>query len=186
MDERSKVTDKVSWEGAEWISSPGDTLNADALVKYSIEADVSIVSGSVIGIAIAARNKDNYVLAEIDMAGRLVRFFEYSDNAWTDGVPAVTVLGKMRGYGIGADVGAERDMHHIVLSVDRARVTLKLNGICVADDDVIPQDQGFMPRKQCMLNFGFKQVEGCAVYDSIYLSRFQVYRDNREWICSDT
>ncbi len=167
MDERSKVTDKVSWEGAEWISSPGDTINADALVKYSIEADVSIVSGSVIGIAIAARNKDNYVLAEIDMAGRLVRFFEYSDNAWTDGVPAVTVLGKMRGYGIGADAGAERDMHHIVLSVDRARVTLKLNGICVADDDVIPQDQVFMPRKQCMLNFGFKQVEGCAVYDSI-------------------
>ncbi len=75
MDERSKVTDKVSWEGAEWIGSPGDTINADALVKYSIEADVSIVSGSVIGIAIAARNKDNYVLAEIDMAGRLVRFF---------------------------------------------------------------------------------------------------------------
>lgn len=155
---------------AQWIGSPERTDNTDGVEGYSISAEFSVESGGKAGFAVAARNRDNYVLIEADIRNKRLRAYRYSDNAWTDGVPSVTELGKKGGYDIPVPVG-ENGRSNIVISVDRTSASVTINGTAVVDNekDFMPDNKANMPRERAMMMFGLNQLGSRAVYYHIRL-----------------
>lgn len=150
-------------DGAEWIGSPFETENTDALTEYEIESEFEITYGDGIGICAAARDKDNYVMFYIDKKRHILRVTDHRDNAWTDGVPTVTEL--CAAY---IPEGLLSERITAVLAVNGGSARLFLNGTEVLNEtEVIPEDTWFAPRKRCMLNFGFMLRDTRAVFKRI-------------------
>ena len=94
------------------IIVPKQTTNTACLYSYQMNVDFKTDIGNKAGIVLSARNKDNYVLFDVDMDNRTLMIYEYCDNAW-DGstkeghIPTVTILGSKVGYIISKDAVSE-------------------------------------------------------------------------------
>lgn len=175
--------DKSVWNSAEWIGNPKPSINTHGLYDYALSTDFQIETGSKAGIVIAARNKDNYVLIEADMGTRLMRVYEYCDNAWNGcqkegNVPTITIRGDLNGYTIpktAVKPGEEFDQNHIEIIVNKRALTVKMNGVSVIDnaDEVMPHNEVHKPRKESMMSIGFKQENNCVVYNNIKIVNTQ-------------
>ncbi len=185
-------TDASVWDGAKWIGSPKPSVNTAALGSYALSVKFRVSEGSKAGIVLAARNKDNYVLFELDMDSRIVKAYEYTDNAWNgrfaDGnEPSVNPLGNPDGYVISPKAvadGQEHSEHKLTITVDGRDVSLQINGEMVIDEekDMIPCASPIQPKKDALMSIGFKQVgEGNrAVYDDLKMidtATGEVYQD---------
>ena len=71
-------SDASVWNGADWIGSPIKTTNTSALSRYVVAADVQVLEGGKAGFVVNGRNKDNYVLFEVDFVNRLIKVSESS------------------------------------------------------------------------------------------------------------
>lgn len=167
-------TDKTVWSGANWIGSPKSTVNTDSLTTFALSADFKVEKGNKAGFVICARNKDNYVLIEVDMDKRVVMAYEYCDNAWTTCIPTVEERGCIDGYKISEKavaIGNEYKENHIKIAVNEGTVNVKINDVRVLDniENIISQNIVNKPRKRSMMNIGFKQENSCAVYDNIQI-----------------
>lgn len=184
--------DSHLWNGAQWIGSPKPTINTAALSSYSFSANVQVEKGNKAGIVLAARNKDNYVLFELDMDHRQVTVNEYCDNAWNgsriDGnVKTVTILGNQNGYAIPLEVvndGDEYKEHGIEIFVSKRKVTLQINGNKIINqEDILPEYAAFKPRKTDLMSIGFKQLNSKAIYDKVRITNLEtneIYYENDE------
>jgi alpha-L-rhamnosidase len=170
-------TDAFVWHGAKWIGSPFPSTNAAALDTYAVEASFQVEKGNRAGIVVAARNKDNYVLFEVDVDLRVVKAYEYCDNAWegsyaAGNTPAATALGEEKGYPIShqaVPLGKEYAAHFLQVEVNKRAVTVLLNGEKIIDAaaDFMPQTPPNAPRKSCLQSIGFKQINTRASYNHI-------------------
>lgn len=174
------------WNGAKWIGSPKAATNTDFLNSYAITADFAAENGSNAGIAVNARDCDNYILIEFQLDKRLVKIYEYNDNAWTTSKPTVTVRGNANGYII-SEKAVPKGNEHIKNSVkiyvnpDRS-VSIYINDIITAKiAECIPQFSPSQPRRQYLMNFGLKQKNSRAVYYNIKIENTQngeVYQED--------
>lgn len=138
-------TDETVWSGAKWISNPGDTINTDGISEYAIEADFSFDKKA--GFVIGARDKENYTLIELD--GKKICAYEYSDRAWDDGMQTVTLTGS-------SEITHGFD-NHIRIESRNGSVTVVLNGeIVMENEQLIRREEGHHPRQLTLMNFGFK------------------------------
>lgn len=176
------------WSGAEWIGNPQKTSNTAATSTYIYAVDFKVEKGNKAGIVLAGRNKDNYALYEIDMDNRKIKAFEYSDEAW-DGsyeerakshtkepeydTVMVTALGNPVGYDITEEaVTADRinEFNRIEIQVADKNVTIMINGIILVDnEELMPANINFRPRKAFLMSVGFKQLGSEAVYTNMFI-----------------
>lgn len=146
---------KNLWSKAQWIGSPADTINTSA-------ADTYIISGAFrsecLGLAVCARNKDNYVLFEISDSH--VNVYEISDNAW-NGRRAYKKL-------LGSYTAERAEKSAFILSVQKRFVTLEIDGKTVIDrEEILPEDPLNQPRKSYMMSIGFNQLQSKAVIEHL-------------------
>lgn len=162
-------TEETAWKGARWIGCPKATRNTDGITSYSVIAEVMAETA---GIAIAARNKDNFVLVETDIRKQCVKVYEYCDNMWNGSaesgvLPTVTVRGRQEGYRIPPEAGAASDSFNcIVIEVDGTSMSVTVNGAAVLhhEPDIIPDNPHNQPRKAFMMLTGIRQLNSRAVY----------------------
>jgi len=170
-------TDSTVWNHAKWIGSPKTTTNTAALNTYMVSADFQVEKGNKAGFVVAARNKDNYVLFEVDMDNRVIMAYEYCDNAWGGSYaegnrPAINTLGSSTGYIISEEavtLGTEYEQHNLSITVNDRDVTVAIDGVPVINNvkNLMPSDIDFQPRKNCLMSIGFKQEGSRAVYDNL-------------------
>jgi len=171
--------DKSVWSNAQWIGNPHTVTNTSALDSYSFYVNFQVNKGNKAGIVTAARNKDNYVLFEIDMDNRLVKVYEYCDNAWLGShqegnAPTISLRGNENGYIISKESvaeGREYAQNNFDLKVTGRDVLLKINGVTVIEEnELIPANPKNQPRRACLMSIGFKQENSCAVYSNIKIT----------------
>ena len=199
-------SDASVWNGADWIGSPIKTTNTSALSRYVVAADVQVLEGGKAGFVVNGRNKDNYVLFEVDFVNRLIKVSEYCDNAWggsyEDGnVPTVKALGDANGYAIPEEAvaaGTEADEHRVEITAgtvksvvetpwgqmqrDVAAAQLTIDGVEVIPmtANLLPSDPNNQPRKAQLMSIGFKQLDGKALYDNLLVKNGRtedIYQD---------
>ena len=172
--------DASVWNNAQWIGSPKQTTNTACLYSYQMNVDFKTDIGNKAGIVLSARNKDNYVLFDVDMDNRTLMIYEYCDNAW-DGstkeghIPTVTILGSKVGYIISKDAvseGLEHDWNTISITVDNRDLSVSINNVTVIqkEADLMPNAGFFVPRRGCLFSIGFKQLGSTAYYDNLVIS----------------
>lgn len=176
------------WSGAKWISSSYKRTNTDSLTAFSFSADFRTAynknSGKV-GFVICARNKDNYILIEIDMLNRLVHAYNHTDNAWTDAAAEITPLGKKDGYPIPENAaGKDFEWNNADITMDHDKLTLKINSIEIINENgFIPDNIPNKPRTQAMLSAGFKgypsEFKNISIKD---ISSGDIYPDTEDII----
>ena len=151
------------WSGAKWIGSPRPSVNTDGLDHYAITAEFE--SEGTVGIAVNARDRDNYLLVEVDTLKRRLEVREYNDNAWTTRVPTVMSRGREEFYEI-----------HSLKDVNTIRIEQRgrMFNVSINDELLIDHEQNFIPRldlsrprRQTLMKFGLKQENDRAVYHSI-------------------
>ncbi len=172
--------DASVWKGAQWIGAPFRTTNTAALTTYQLTVDTLTEAGNTAGIVVSARNKDNFVLFEFDMDNRILKVFEYNDNAWDgsfqDGnFPTIVTLGKADGYPISTaavSAGREHKWNRISICVMEREVTVTINNRPVIDHEanLMPHADMFVPRRSCLSSIGFRQPGSCAEYDNLIIS----------------
>lgn len=160
------------WNGAQWIGRSVDTVNTAVIDKYSIETDFQVRAGNKAGIVISARNKDNYTLLEIDMDNRVIRIFDYCDNAWNSGLASVTECCDEIVIPENVTAHGEEYMeHHIKISVDGRKIAVSFDNFeLVQFLELLPADMSNQPRKSNMMLVGFKQLESIAIYRNIKIT----------------
>lgn len=174
-----KGTDSSVWSGAMWIGSPVRTDNTDGVYRYKITAEFAVTNGSMAGIAIAARNKGNYVLIETDVDKHVIRMYRYNDN---EGDLSVTQLGDV--YKIPEYALPDEEKHRknkIEICINGTKIAVLVNGYTVIDnEDIMPQDRENVPREEGMMLFGLKQVNSKAVYYNIKIENMDgtVYQND--------
>ncbi len=155
--------------GAEWIGAPYAGTNVDILDNYGIHAVIRAEASSKIGIVIAARNKDNYTVIEIDLKRSLIIMKEYTDNAWDSGEREVISLG---GFAFPRKV-ADGGNLEVDIRVQKRKVTLTMNGEeIIRGREVIPENPPNRPRKAYCMLFGLQQRSGRVVYKHIRITDF--------------
>ena len=170
-------TDKSVWSGAEWIGNPNETVNPAGLDKYRISG--YFMSEDKVGIVFGARDKDNYILLETDIKGKLVKVYEHSDNAWggayndyTTNKPYIKPLGNENGYAVSD--GLLNNINRFSLTVDRRNVTFEINGVNIIDnEEIMPVEKPFTPFKRFMFCWGFCQLGSKAVYKNITVENIE-------------
>ena len=180
--------DASVWSGAEWIGNPQKTSNTAATSTYIYAVDFKVEKGNKAGIVLAGRNKDNYALYEIDMDNRKIKAFEYSDEAW-DGsyeerakshtkepvydTVMVTELGNPEGYDITEEAVADakvNEFNRIEIQVADRNVAITINGVTLVDnEELMPANINFRPRKAFLMSVGFKQLGSRAVYTNMFI-----------------
>lgn len=165
---------EAAWNGAKWIGNPKSTLNTDGVTNYLVTAEVK---AEKTGIAVAARNQDNFVLVETDICNHLVKIYEYCDNAW-DGnaesgiVPTVTIRGEQNGYVIPEEANAiPESFNRIAIRVDGTSMCITVNDTIVMDEaDIIPDNPHNQPKKTFMMLTGIRQYGCPAFYKKLEIS----------------
>ncbi|MGN0181981.1 MAG: family 78 glycoside hydrolase catalytic domain, partial [Candidatus Ornithomonoglobus sp.] len=142
-----------------WIggSSGAYPMTADT---YTYSYSYRLREGGKAGIVIGARNKDNYLLLEIDHGTDRLTIYDICDNAWENGVSSKTVCGNPDGY----PAYALRKLNEIEISVCRDAISVKLNGRAViGNEKILPESSPFIPRKNMLMLAGADQNDGCIV-----------------------
>lgn len=151
-------TEESVWEGAQWIGSPRDTINADSLMTYRISTEFQLENSSRVDFIFGARDKDDYMAVEADLAAGRLFVREYEEGAWTNGAPRILTLGREDGYAIGRineSLSAAPGLHSFFLEADRTRLWIKLDGeTIIPGEDILPEDIIFRPRRQGLRNIG--------------------------------
>lgn len=133
------------------------TMAADT---YTYSYSYRLRRGDKAGIVVAARNKDNYLLLEIDHAADRLTIYDVCDNAWGNGVPSKTVCGNPDGY----PAYALRKLNKIEILVCREEISVRLNDrIVIQNEKILPPNDPFMPRKNALMLTGANEREGCIV-----------------------
>lgn len=144
----------AAFAGAKWIGAPRKTENTDGLDEYIIEARFRPERGSRVGLAAAARDKDNCVLFYIDTKDKSITVTDRRDNAWSPD-RAAHITERVLYRAEAKDALRGKDVH-LLLRVEKRSVRLTVNGIAVIDgEELIPETGWFEPRKTCMLDIGF-------------------------------
>ena len=131
---------------AKWIGAPYATSNADWTDTYEITTEFEIMSGGMACLAIAARNRDNYI--HIEITKRYIAVSEVSDGR-------KNLCGK---YYM-KDILKKRNI--IRIEVCRTVLSISLNERKIIDnEELIPHDIPNKLRKAHMMNFGLPQYEG--------------------------
>ncbi|MDO5398976.1 MAG: family 78 glycoside hydrolase catalytic domain [bacterium] len=153
------------WNGAQWIGSPKKTVNTDGLADYAITVDFIAEDNAEIGIAINARDKDNYILISLNTELNRLSVYEYNDNAWTTEKPSVKTLGSRNYY----KAPKLCEKNKMSIEVRDRTLSVSINGIAVIDNEenFIPRDIPNLPRRQALMKFGFKQEKGSVSYYNI-------------------
>ncbi len=148
------------WGGAKWISNVGDTINTDGLTEYALDADFTF-DGEKAGFVIGARDKDNYTL--IELSADKINVYEYSDNAWDDGVSTTVLMESSCAY--------LENSNHIRIEMKKGIGTVILNGEAVIENKrLINPEKRHHPRQLTLMNFGFKAAGSLAVKNLIISS----------------
>ena len=157
-------TERSVWSGAEWIGNPAETENTAAVSTYAISVDITIECGHTAGIAVNARNKDNYVLIEFNMYEGILKVLEYSDDAWGSGESYIKIL-KI------SDIPQELISYSFkteILSNETGNLTVKIDDIEILNEDkIVPANKDGQPRKNTLMSIGFKQESGRAIYRNL-------------------
>jgi alpha-L-rhamnosidase len=153
-----KSNDKAAWRGAEWIGAPRTVRNTDGVLEYSIDFKLNTDGKSA--AALAARNKDNCVIVEMDVNAQRVTVYEYDGGR-------CSVIGRKKGY----DASITNGENHVRVSVRRTYLTVQINGGYVINDaDILPDDIVNKPRKTGMMLIGFRQSWGTGEYRDIIIT----------------
>lgn len=168
---------KDVWDGAKWIGSPVKTVNPAGVCEYKITVHCSAPNNAPVGIVFSARDRDNYILAQLDGAEKRLTVYEYCDNAW-DGEYAeksVKVLGNPDGYEMPP---FSPDGCKIEITVIQDTLCICKDGRTLIDSEsIMPKSAPFKPHKGMLYNWGFKQTEGRVIYKSASVS----VRTDGEW-----
>lgn len=162
--------DEEAWDGAKWIGSPTETVNTAAVDCYRISGTYT---SEKLGLAINARNKDNYVLIDIEEGA--VTVYEISDNAWNNGKSYKKVLGRY-------DYNCKGARHSFILDADRRSITLVLDGAKIIENDtLIPDNPPNQPRKTYLMSVGFNQMNSAAVVENLKIEcgSMMLYEEER-------
>ena len=177
-------TGKNNWNGAEFIGSPKTGINTSALENWCYQVDFQVRKGDTAGFAVAARDRDNYVLFEVNLKQRWLRAFYYSDGAW-DRDSKAEIGAKKVGLGKKGDrekkyriseeavaVGTEEGWQRILFFVRKRAVIVKLNGVDIVEEeeDFLPENPSNQPRRAFLMSVGFRQLKSRAVYRNIRIS----------------
>lgn len=166
-------TDKTAWNNAKWIGSPKNTSNTADVFMYSIETEFSLDKNSTLGVAICAKDKDNYVLFKVDMENCRVKVYFFSDNAWNDdnkphNIKTSVSLGNICGYPIDKAVFNEKNkIYKLELNVNKRHAELYINDRIILSDNILPENMPNKPRCENMMLIGFKQYNSRAVIHSM-------------------
>lgn len=178
-------TTKNSWNDAKWIGSPMAQTNVDALNTYEITADFEVKKGDKVGFVIGGRNKDNYVLIELDIKKLQIYVYEYSDRAWLGNheegyKPMIIPLGgqgredKSEGYSLPKDTYKTKDVNTLKLIVEDRKLSLSLNEVpIILKEEILPANPANQPRKAYLMSIGLKQETGKVVYSRIRVENTQ-------------
>ena len=148
----------------QWIGSDREVINTDGLKSYTLSLSFQAQRKTVIGIALNARNKDNYILIELDLEKRELKITEHCDNAFTTSIPTVEQLG--RTY----ELPELAVINTLTIQADYSALKICMNGITVTDEaEILPKDIPNFPRKQALMKLGFRQEKGRVLYKSIRL-----------------
>ncbi len=168
---------KDVWDGAKWIGSPVKTVNPAGVCEYKITVQCNVPDNAAVGIVFSARDRDNYILAQLDGAKKRLTVYEYCDNAW-DGEYAeesVRVLGNPDGYEMPP---FSPDDCKIEITVIRDTLCICKDGHTLIDSErIMPKIAPFKPQKGMLYNWGFKQTKGRVIYKSASVS----VRTDGEW-----
>ena len=152
------------WSGARFIGSPYDSVNTDGLTSYGISTYITLVDADRTCLAFNVRDKDNYMALELDFADERIFVRRYNDGAWTDAVPCVTTYGEQNGYGTYLLKGQKNSLD---ITVAGTCLSVTINGKKAIDaENILPQNEAFMPRVEGMGNLGIRQDGGkCILND---------------------
>lgn len=150
-------SDEGVWSGAKWISAPYKCTNTDTLECFSFSADFRTAERA--GFAICARDKDNYILIEIDMTKKCVNVCQYADNAWTDAVSTRVTLASCP---IPENTAVISGWNSAEITADHDKLILRLNSAEIINQSgIIPENIQHRPRTRGVLSVGFEEY-GCA------------------------
>ncbi len=156
--------------GAYWIGRHTPLSNPMSLAVYTYSLSYSITDGAAAGVIFAARNKDNYVLAEIDHDRRTLSLYDICDNGWTNGSPARTLLGEF-------ELFKTRKTNTLEFCVNDNEITIVHNGSRIAENAGILDFAGFTsPAKNRLMLIGFRQETGRVEYSDIAVTETERYR----------
>ncbi len=131
-----------------------------AAETYTYSCGYRLLEGNKAGIVVAARNKDNYLLIEIDHKTGRMTLYDVCDNAWGSGEPSKTACGRPDGY----PVYGLRELNRTEISVCRGSISIKLNDSAVIEsEEILPQSEPFTPRKNMLMLTGADAREGCIM-----------------------
>lgn len=157
------------WDGAEFIGSPEDTVNTDGVYEYRITAAFVLEEGEHTSFAFGLRDKDNYTAVELDVKAMRLFVWEYNDGAWKDAVPIVSTLGRQEGYEL-ADIYKDGVENRISIEVEQGYICVCINDIPVIDrEDILPQDEAFLPRRRGLKCVGIKQWKGKIHFSDYFI-----------------
>lgn len=160
-------TDKSFWHGAEWIGAPAKTINPSGLQEYIITAEFT---ADKTGIAVGARNKDNYALFEIDIKNQVLSVQDISDNAWSGAYNEYTTNAPYKKETDRFDIpnSCIKNRNTIKISVSNLCASVWLNGECIIDNcEVMPKTIPNQPYREFMHSWGIYQRDGIAEFYSI-------------------
>ncbi len=173
-------TKKEVWNGAEFIGSSKAGINTAALENWCYQVTFRVEEGNTAGFVMAARDRENYVLFEVDLKTRYLKAFAYSDCAWngsreSGAVSEIVFLGKKSKYWISKEAvpeGTEEQSQQIVWIVKKRTVTVKINGVPIIEqeEDFLPPNPPNQPRKSYLMLVGFRQVSNRAFYQKVVIS----------------
>lgn len=162
-------TDQTVWENAKFIGSPKDTVNTDSLRTYCMEMEFLWSCGKTLAFCVAVRDKDNYIAVELQretVTGEAtLHIREYSDGAWQDAVSTVRTYGQEQGY----PAAILNGKNEIRLEVDGRQLRVLLNRSCVAQGELLPENEGFLPRRAGLGNHGIRVWDG-----KVEISEFRI------------
>ncbi len=142
---------KHLWSKAQWIGSPKETTNPSVADTFKISG---VFRSKRLGLAVCARNKDDYILFEISDSA--VNVYDLS----SDGKPYKKPLGS---YSV-----SRAEKSTFALSVRKRFVSLEIDGkTIIGNEDILPQNPVNRPRKAYMASIGFNQQRNKAVIEHL-------------------
>ncbi len=149
--------------GAKWIGKKPIISNPMSLDRFIYKLRYRIVDGNTAGIVIAARNKDNYTLIEINCKKQMLHIYDICDNAWKNAAPTKSIQAV-------CNISDIRDDNYLEIQVDGHAVTIIHNEEVLFDhEEVFPRSVGFTPHKCRLMMIGFYQPENTVEYRDIEL-----------------
>ena len=152
--------------GAKWVGSPIEGVHTGAVWDYEINKNLPVYEGKA-ELFFAARDLDNGLRLEINVAESRAYFYEHTDRAWEgphkDGFHReVYVLGENCGYPISENAGiVDKEHISIRLHVVKRQVSLWVEDVLVVESaEILPENHPARPRKNFRMMEGIRREAG--------------------------